>query len=485
MTRPVSIVWFRRDLRVEDNPALQAASKRGAVVPAYVADASADGSGDDWRPGAASRWWLHHSLTALSETLESVGSPLVIAAGEPANALGRLAREAGATAVYWNKRYEPAERSAEERVAKALRAAGIETTGFHGSLLFDPDSLRTGAGEPYKVFTAFWKACLALPSPLGPAPPPRGLESPAVRPRSLNIGELELLSRVDRAAGFRGRWRPGETNARDSLGAFLSGAVESYATGRDRPDLRGTSRLSPHLHFGELSPRRVWHDSMRTIDRGGAKDPTMGAETFLKEVGWREFAHHLLYHYPHTVTAPLRPEFASFPWRQDQECLEAWRRGTTGYPIVDAGMRELWTSGWMHNRVRMVAASFLVKDLLIHWLEGARWFWDTLVDADLPNNTLGWQWTAGCGADAAPFFRVFNPVMQGEKFDPDGDYVRRWVPELGKLPPKWIHRPWQAPSDALDGAGIRLGETYPLPIVDHFAARDRALEAFAAIQKGE
>ncbi len=483
MTRPVSIVWFRQDLRLEDNPALHAASRRGAVLPVYVADVDARGSIEGWRPGAASRWWLHHSLADLSERLESLGSPLVIAAGDPASTLVRLARGAGAAAVFWNRRCEPAERTLEDRVSKELRAHGIDVETFHGSLLFDPDSVRTGQGEPFKVFTAFWNACLALPSPLGPLPPPRQLETSSKRPPSADLRELGLLPRVDWAAEIGETWKPGETNAREALAEFLSGAVTSYAADRDRPDLRGTSRLSPHLHFGELSPRRVWHDTMMTIDRGGAKHATKGAETFLKEVGWREFGHHILYHFPHTAHDPLRAEFSGFPWRSDPAGLEAWRKGMTGYPVVDAGMRELWKTGWMHNRIRMVAASFLVKDLLVHWLEGARWFWDTLVDADLANNTLGWQWTAGCGADAAPFFRVFNPVMQGEKFDPEGDYVRRWVPELGNLPAKWIHKPWQAPRDALENAGIRSGDTYPLPIVDHYAARDRALEAFAAIRK--
>jgi deoxyribodipyrimidine photo-lyase len=433
--------------------------------------------------GTVSKWWLHHSLFELSKRLESTGSRLVIAAGEPAVTLADLANRSGATAVFWNKRYEPAERSAEDRVSKELRAGGIEVESFHGSLLFDPGSVRTGKNEPFKVFTAFWNACLALPSPLGPAPAPRSLEAPDAWPSSRGLPELGLLSRVDRTEGIGESWKPGEKSALDSLGVFLTGAVPSYSADRDRPDVTGTSRLSPHLHFGEVSPRRVWHEAVRTMRRGGRQDAERGVEAFLRQVGWREFAHHLLYHFPHTANHPLRPEFSRFPWRSDASGLDAWKKGVTGYPMVDAGMRELWKTGWMHNRVRMVAASFLVKHLLIHWLEGARWFWDTLADADLANNTLGWQWTAGCGADAAPFFRVFNPVLQGEKFDPDGVYVRRWVPEIGGLPAKWIHKPWQAPRDVLDRARIRGGETYPLPIVDHSAARDRALETFAAMQR--
>jgi deoxyribodipyrimidine photo-lyase len=291
------------------------------------------------------------------------------------------------------------------------------------------------------------------------------------------------VPRTDWTAGIRKAWRPGEKGALDSLSVFLSGAVSAYASHRDRPDVAGTSRLSPHLHFGELSPRRVWHETMRTTGSVAMKNGARGAEAFIRQLGWREFAHHLLHHFPHTPGDPLRPEFSCFPWRADTAALEAWRKGMTGYPIVDAGMRELWETGWMHNRVRMVVASFLVKDLLVHWIEGARWFWDTLVDADLANNTLGRQWTAGCGADAAPFFRVFNPVMQGEKFDPDGAYVRRWVPEIGGLPARWIHKPWLAPPEELRKAGIELGASYPLPIADHFAARDRALEAFAAMQE--
>jgi len=301
-----------------------------------------------------------------------------------------------------------------------------------------------------------------------------------VWPHSVDPQDLGLLPGQDRAGGIDKAWRPGENGALVTLQKFLTGPIANYAVDRNRPDMTGTSRLSPHLHFGEVSPRRVWYETTKLVRGGGRNDASAGAESFLRELGWREFAHHLLYHFPHTAREPLRPEFSLLQWRDDPAGLDAWRRGRTGYPIVDAGMRELWATGWMHNRVRMVAASFLVKDLLVHWMEGARWFWDTLVDADLANNTLGWQWTAGCGADAAPFFRVFNPAMQGEKFDPDGEYVRRWVPEIRELPTRWIHKPWEAPADALEKAGVRLGKTYPFPIVDHFAARDRALGALAA-----
>lgn len=480
MAPSVSIVWFQKDLRLDDNRALYAASQRGAVLPVFVWSPETEG---EWPSGAASRWWLHHSVIELSKNLVACGSRLVIARGEPSTTLIDLAKETHATAVFWNQRYEPDCRDLQNRVANDVRAAGIQAEGFHGSVLFGPDEVRTGQGGPFKVFTPFWKACLSLPSPLGPLPPPRTLAPPSVWPHSIEPRELRLLPQKDWAGGIEETWRPGENGALETLEKFLSGPVSTYAVDRNRPDMSGTSRLSPYLHFGEISPRRVWHEATRLVRRDGRKDASTGAESFLRELGWREFAHHLLCHFPHTAREPLRPEFSLLQWRDDPAGLDAWRKGRTGYPMVDAGMRELWATGWMHNRVRMIAASFLVKDLLVHWMEGARWFWDTLVDADLANNTLGWQWTAGCGADAAPFFRIFNPTIQGKKFDPDGKYVRRWVPEIRELPTRWIHKPWEAPADALEKAGVRLGKTYPLPIVDHFAARDRALDALAAIQK--
>jgi deoxyribodipyrimidine photo-lyase len=302
-------------------------------------------------------------------------------------------------------------------------------------------------------------------------------------PRSLRIGELGLGPRGSWASAFESIWRPGETGARGLLREFLSTSLESYDTLRDRPALKGTSQLSPHLHFGEISPRQVWDALRKKGARLTGSRNDWRRSRFLTELGWREFSHHLLHHFPHTQTEPLRPEFGRFPWREDASSLRAWQKGMTGYPIVDAGMRELWATGWMHNRVRMITASFLVKDLRLSWLDGAKWFWDTLVDADLAQNTLGWQWTAGCGADAAPFFRIFNPALQGAKFDPQGEYVRRWCPELAALPDNWIHEPHRAPAQILRGARVELGRNYPLPMINHATARNVALDAYARMRQ--
>lgn len=477
----LSIVWFRRDLRLDDNPALDAAVRRGAVVAVFIRE---PGSSGEWSPGSRSRWWLQRSLHALSRELEEKGARLTTAAGDPAAVLLDLVRASGADAVHWNCRYEPAAAGIESRVAEALGRAGVEARAHHGSVLFGPDAVRTSSGGPFRVFTPFWKACLALPAPLKPVPAPKRIDSPA-SDFSSPIDDERTADRDGRGSIVEDTWQPGERGAMDALRRFMDGPAIAYGRDRDRPDLPGTSRLSPHLHFGEVGPRRVWHEAEAI--RKGARFPNgaHGVEAFERQLVWREFAHHLLVHFPHTVDSPLRPEYARFEWRTDPAALDAWREGRTGFPFIDAGMRELRDAGWMHNRVRLAAASFLVKDLLIHWREGAAWFWESLVDADLANNTLGWQWTAGCGADAQPFFRVFNPVLQGQRFDPHGAYARRWVPEIEGLPDRWIHRPWQAPPDALRKAGVRLGKTYPSPIVDHASARDRALAVFDGIRRGK
>jgi deoxyribodipyrimidine photo-lyase len=352
--------------------------------------------------------------------------------------------------------------------------------GVNASLLFEPWAVYNKTGKPFQVFTPFWKACLSLPEPPAPLPAPTRLPGALQWPESVSLARLQLEATPDRSAGWRRTWAPGVQGATAQLEHFVDTTLASYAATRDRPDLSGSSRLSPHLHWGEISPRRLWHLVQERTGQDHIADEACGTEVYLRQLGWREFAHYALYHHPHLPQAPWRPAFAAFPWRQDAADLAAWQHGRTGYPLVDAGMRQLWTTGWLPNRVRMVVGSFLVKDLLLPWQEGARWFWDTLVDADLANNTLGWQWIAGCGADAAPFFRVFHPVKQGQKFDPHGEYVRRWVPELARLPDAWIHQPWTAPADALRAAGVALGHTYPHPIVDHQAARRRAL---AALQK--
>jgi deoxyribodipyrimidine photo-lyase len=419
-----AIHWFRLDLRRADNPAFAAAAQLGAVVPVFIWAPEEEGA---WPPGAASRWWLHHSLQALAQDLGG----LVIRRGPSLDTLRQLVKETGASVVFWNRRYEPALIARDTKVKQGLLADGLTVESFNSALLFEPWEIKTGSGGPYQVFTPFYRKCLAkgVNTETQPSAPPH-----MVRATSLDLDDLELLPKLDWAKGFEGH--PGEAGAHQLLKSFRD---ENYARQRDLPAVTGTSRLSPHLHFGEISPRQVWAATRH--------------EPFRRQLIWREFAHHLLYHFPHTPDEPLRTDFARFPWSKTGKGWEEWKRGSTGFPLVDAGMRELWTTGWMHNRVRMVAASFLVKDLLISWQTGARWFWDTLVDADLANNTLGWQWVAGCGADAAPYFRIFNPASQAAKFDPDGDYVRRWV---------------KAPV---------------APIVDHRVARDRALAALATIQR--
>jgi len=381
----------------------------------------------------------------------------------------KLAAESGANAILWNRRYEPAAIVRERELERRARQCGIAVESFPGNLLFEPGAILNTDGKPFQVFTPFWRACLTQPDPPELAPALAHLPAPARWPGSMSISEHGLEPTVDWAGGIRETWRPGERDAHVQLKSFRENAIKSYPSDRDRPDHAGTSRLSPHLHFGEISARQIWRELRRAI-------PDQIAEPYLRQIAWREFSYHLLFHHPQTPQEPLRPEFRLFPWRADERSLTAWTQGKTGYPLVDAGMRELWHTGWMHNRVRMVVASFLVKHLMIGWQEGAAWFWDTLVDADLANNTLGWQWSAGCGADAAPYFRIFNPVIQGEKFDPNGDYVRRWVPELADVPVHRIHKPWEAPEPVPENV-------YPRPIVDHGVARARALAALASIVK--
>jgi deoxyribodipyrimidine photo-lyase len=453
------------------------------VIPVFVWSPEEESG---WPPGAAACWWIHHSLTSLADDLRRRGSRLVFHRGSVVESLRELCRETGAGRIVFHRRYEPAACAQEEKVLTAFpphAANGPRAERHASALLFEPGEITTKEGRPYQVFTPFWKACLARPAPATPLPAPRTVPGPTRWPRSLDLADLGLEPKIDWTAGLRDAWQPGEAGAKTQLAAFLDTALAAYPQDRNRPDHPGSSRLSPHLHHGEISPRQVWHGVRDHAARGRAPGLLAGAEEYLREIGWREFAHHLLVHFPHTVDRPLRAEFAAFPWARNRTGLRAWQRGRTGYPIVDAGMRELWSTGWMHNRVRMVAASFLVKDLLLAWIEGARWFWDTLVDADLANNTLGWQWTAGCGADAAPYFRIFNPVAQGERFDPDGAYVRRWVSELASLPTDRIHRPGDNITSTRGPAGARIGKTYPVPIVDHAAARARALAALAVVRR--
>lgn len=478
MPAPV-ILWFREDLRLGDHPALRAACDAGQpVIPVYIRH---ERPARRWQAGGASRWWLHGSLTKLDAALRALGSRLVLRSGDPLDVLAALIRETGAGAVHWSRCYEPGEVALEQRLRADL--GDVATVHrFGGRLLFEPEAIRTSAQRPFQVFTAFWKACLAAPPPALPVPAPRALTGPATWPASESLGAWSLRpTGPDWSAGLRAAFTPGESAAAARLAAFLDGHLQTYRRGRDEPGVSGTSRLSPHLHFGELSPRHVWHAVRAGMAAGGVAEGEGAA--FLRQLGWREFSAHLLFHWPDLPTEPLRPEYSDFPWSPEPELFAAWCRGRTGYPLIDAGMRELWTTGWMHNRVRMIVASFLVKDLLVPWQDGAAWFRDTLVDADLASNSASWQWVAGCGADAAPFFRVFNPVLQSRKFDADGVYVRRWVPELRALPDSFLHAPWEAPASVLHDAGLRLGEDYPLPVIDHAAARRRALDAYASLRR--
>lgn len=474
----VVLLWFRRDLRLSDHPALAAAVKTKAqIIPVYIWDPPRD-----WPPGGASRWWLHQSLTELSRRLKGKGSRLILRRGDPGRVLQKLAADSHARQVYWNRCSEPSERRLEKKVGAILTAAGIESHSFHDGLLHEPGEVLTKGGQPYRVFTPFWRQCRDK-TWLGKAhPEPKAIPAPRKWPRSLALNKLELAPSVDWAAGLRKMWTPGEAGAKARLRRLHKTILKDYAEARERPDLAGTSCLSPHLHFGEVSPRQIGNLVQGRLLGGRSQSSAAGAQEFSRQLYWREFAYDLLVHFPHLDRKPLREEFTRFPWRRDKRALRCWQKGQTGYPMVDAGMRQLWHTGWMHNRVRMLVASFLVKDLMLHWLEGARWFWDTLVDADLANNSFGWQWVAGCGADAAPYFRIFNPVTQGQRYDPEGHYVRQWIPELKLLSSRWIHCPWEAPKEALQKVGLVLGRDYPLPIVNHAMARKRALAAFQQIR---
>lgn len=478
MTSPKPIiVWFRDDLRLSDHPALHAAAKdKAPLVCLYVLD---EENGD--RPlGGAAQWWLAQSLRALQASLQSAGAQLVLRRGDAAKVITAVARETEAGAVYCNDIAQAPQRAVAQRVKRALDDLGVAAKGFAGDLLVTPENIRNKDGRGLRVFTPFWRRVQSLGDPPAPLPAPKQLVAgPELASDTIESWQLEP-TRPDWAGGLRASWKVGEAAAQKRLKAFLEN-VAGYAEERDRPDRAGTSRLSPHVRFGEISPRQVWHAARFAA----AEHPrlTSDIDKFLSELGWREFCRHLLYDVPDLAERNLQSSFDAFPWKRDDKALRAWQRGQTGYPIVDAGMRELWHSGVMHNRVRMVVASFLVKHLLIDWRDGEKWFWDTLVDADAGSNPANWQWVAGSGADAAPYFRVFNPILQGQKFDPDGDYVRRWVPELAKLPNKFIHQPWEATPLELAAAGVELGKSYPHPIVDHKLGRERALKAYASTRK--
>lgn len=465
-----AILWLRSDLRLDDHPALEAALKSGLpIIPVFVWDPKAEGA---WPLGAASRWWLHHSLQSLSDQLKGLGSKMILRSGPSIKELLSLAQQSNADRIYFCERYEPYARECEDQLISQAKKSGIQCFRHSGNLLFHPDQIRSKQDQVYQVYTPFSKTCFERLSEISePTATPKRISSPRSWPSGLRLQELGLLPKIAWDEGFYKHWTPGVEGARKLFNLLQKGKVASYHDQRDFPGIDGTSRLSPHLHFGEISVRRLWH----LLHPSGTR-LTKGLHTYLKEILWREFAYHLLFHFPHTPEQPLRTEFNKFPWNPKKAHLIAWQRGQTGYPLVDAGMRQLWRTGWMHNRVRMVVASFLVKHLLTPWQEGSRWFWDTLVDADLASNTMGWQWASGCGADAAPYFRIFNPMMQSEKFDPKGEYLHTWVPELKSLKAPDIHRPWLAQE-------LFSKSSYPPPLVDHQKARELALEALTKISK--
>ncbi len=452
------LVWFRNDLRLHDHPAFRAAADDGnPVIPVYLHCRDSEGN---WPRGAASNWWLHHALNDLSDQLNKKGSRLILRSGkDPEELLNTLMKETGATRIFWNRRFEPAGIQVDTRIKKNL-----SVTSYRGDMLWEPNQVKTQSGGPYKVFTPFYRALQKLGPPEDPLPEPREWISPSAFPDSENLKDWNLLPDIPWDTAFTDHWDPSCRGAKKQMALFLDEQVEDYKAERDFPEKAGTSRLSPYLHFGQISSRTIWFEA-------GAD--SKGTEAYTRQLVWRDFAKQLLFHFPQTSDSPLQEKYTDFPWLQDPEALKKWQQGQTGYPLIDAGMRELWATGWMHNRVRMIVASFLVKDLLISWQQGAQWFWDTLVDADLANNSMGWQWAGGCGADAAPYFRVFNPILQSKKFDKSGQYIRRWVPELRDLSDKDIHEPWNAPHPPQD---------YPPPIVDHADARDRALDALASIK---
>lgn len=470
------IVWFRADLRLRDNGALRAAVDSGrAVIALYIFDETADPA-----LGGAQRWWLHHSLSALGADLEGLGLRLILRRGDPATVLDELIAQTGARTVLWNRRYTPTGVRTDTAIKAGLSARGLVAASASGALLHEPTHIETGDGGYYKVYSPFWRAFRASGEPRLPSPAP-ARATPYADQGSLasdRPGDWGLLpTGPDWSCGLAASWTPGEAAAQAQLKAFLERALDGYADKRDLPGIESTSRLSPYLAFGEITPFDIWH-AAATAPGINQRD----LEKFHKELAWREFSYHLLFHFPTLKQANFNSDFDAFAWAGKAEHLHAWQTGQTGYPIVDAGMRQLWQTGWIHNRVRMVVASFLVKHLLIDWRHGEQWFWDTLVDADPASNTASWQWVAGSGADAAPYFRVFNPILQGEKFDGDGAYVRAYVPELAGLPEKVLHKPWEADEKTLSKAGVSLGETYPRPIIDHKRARGRALDAYKQLR---
>lgn len=463
MTYPTVIVWFRQDLRISDNPALSEAAQSGAILPIYILD---DENAETHKMGGASRWWLHHSLNDLNLSL---GGHLKFYKGDAKDILSTLVKKHQIQDIYWNRCYEPWRIARDKEIKQCL---GAECHSFNGSLLWEPWEIKKPDGTPYKVFTPFYrKGCLGGSAPRVPLPPPTDMIFAQGIFESLTLEGLKLLPQIKWDAQLAPHWMIGESHAQKQLQGFMAGGISGYKEGRNFPNLKHVSRLSPHLHFGEISPNQAWHAALDCGENNNT-------DTFMSELGWREFSYSLLYYFPELPHKNWQRKFDHFAWETNDKALLAWQTGQTGIPIVDAGMRALWETGYMHNRVRMIVGSFLIKNLLLHWTHGEQWFWDCLLDADLASNSASWQWVAGCGADAAPYFRIFNPVTQGQKFDADGTYTRRFVPELAKMPDKYLFNPWDAPKEILQYAGVALGETYPLPIVDLKRSRERALAAF-------
>jgi len=470
------IFWFRDDLRLSDNAALSAAVSSGKpIIPVFVLETDAKHT----PYGGAQKWWLHQSLINLSDQIAKLGNRLILRSGNAKDHITQLVENTGAQSVVWNRRYSRFGIDTDTKIKAALHDDGITAHSFAGRLMHEPTQLKSGTGGAYKVYTPFWKMFAATITPRAPLATPKELPAIENAPASDELIDWNLLpTKPDWSGGLAENWKPGTKGAFDRLETFLANGLGRYDRQRDFPAIEGTSGLSPHLAFGEISPAQIW----ARVDQVAEGLPIDDVTTFRKELVWREFAYHLLVNFTELKTENYNQQFNQFPWADNAEHLRAWQRGQTGYPIVDAGMRQLYDTGWMHNRVRMIVGSFLVKHLLLDWRHGEKWFWDTLVDADPASNTASWQWVAGSGADAAPYFRIFNPITQGEKFDADGEYVKRWVPELLKVPTKFIHKPWEAPSKILQFAGVELGETYPHPIVDHKQARERALDAYQTMR---
>ena len=475
MKKGTAIHWFRQDLRLSDNPALDSAAQYETLIPIYILDEVNSG---EFKMGAASKWWLHQSLTKLNESLDG---KLLVYQGNPHEILNKLIEEQEVSYVTWNRCYEPWRIDRDKEIKRNFEDKNVAVESFSASLLWEPWTISKDDGTPYRVFTPFYKkGCLNSEEPRLPAGKVDLSNLYSEDLSSDSITDLNLLPTIKWYESFEEEWNPGEIGAEQNLNSFLDSGLLNYKEGRNFPSQEFVSRLSPHLHFGEISPNEVWY---RAKTKEGISGIEKSLAHFHSELGWREFSYYLLYHFPDLPNKNFQEKFDIFPWQENEEFLALWQKGNTGYPIVDAGMRELWQTGYMHNRLRMIVGSFLVKNLLIDWRFGERWFWDCLVDADLASNSASWQWVAGSGADAAPYFRIFNPITQGLKFDPEGEYTKKYVPELRDLPNKYLFSPWEAPENILADAGIELGKNYPKPMVDLKLSRETALEAFAATKK--